>query len=240
MLEVIEKVSNDVLRLTKPELLVLFGSYFLLIAGAISLTILQTGGQPDWIFLLDWRAFAITVVICVVLGSIKPRSDTVHETTAERLAWATQYASYFLTFAIFGGLIFADDARSLGPLYALACDGYLFCSMAYLCYAALQQIRRINLRGTMPQSQDLRVTPLYTASMLITSLGSFIYLYTYAIPDSYGNCEGCDPIRVTDFAYSDIAKEALTHGLIMITACAGLLLLFRLLMWVASRRLKYQ
>lgn len=92
----------------------------------------------------------------------------------------------------------------------------------------------------MPQSQDLRVTPLYTASMLITSLGSFIYLYTYAIPDSYENCEGCDPIRVTDFAYSDIAKEALTHGLIMITACAGLLLLFRLLMWVASRRLKYQ
>ena len=142
----IEKVSNGLLRLTKPELLVLFGSYFLLFAGASSLTILQTGGQLDWIFFLDWRAFAITVVICVVLGSIKPRSDTVHETTAERLAWATQSASYFLTFAIFGGLIFADDARALGPLYALACDGYLFCSMAYLCHAALQQIRRINLK----------------------------------------------------------------------------------------------
>ena len=212
----IEKVSNGVLWLTKPELLVLFGSYVLLIAGGISLTILQTGGQLAWVFFVNWRAFAIAVVICVVLGSIKPRQDTVHETTAERIVWATQYASYFLTFAIFGGLIFADDARALGPLYALACEGYLFCSMAYLCYAALQQIRRINLKWTMPQSQDLRVTPLYIASMLITSLGSFIYLYTYAKPESYENCGGCDPIRLTDFAYADIAKEALTHGLIMI------------------------
>ena len=136
-MRVIDKVDNRLPKLSKPEWLVLFGSCFLLIAGAISLTILQTGGQLDWIFLFDWRAFAIAVAICVVLGSIKPHSVMVHETNAERLAWATQYASFFLTFAIFGGLIFADDARALGPLEALAIDGYLFCSMFYLCYAAL-------------------------------------------------------------------------------------------------------
>ncbi len=237
-MRVIDKVDNRLPKLSKPEWLVLFGSYFLLIAGAISLTLLQTGGQLNWTFIWNSRALAIAVVICVVLASIKPRSGMVAETNAERLAWGTQYASFFLTFAIFGGLIFADDAMALGPLYALASDGYLFCSMAYVCYAALQQIRRINLQWTMPQSQDLRVTPLYIASILITSLGSFIYLYTYAKPDSYENCEGCEVIRVTDLAYSDIAKEAVTHGLIMVTACIGLLLLFRLLMWVASRKQK--
>ena len=136
-MRVIDKVDNRLPKLLKPEWLVLFGSYFLLIAGAISLTFLQTGGHLVWIFLLDWRAFAIAVAICVVLGSIKPHSVMIHETNAERLAWATQYASFFLTFAIFGGLIFADDARALGPLMALAIDGYLFCSMFYLCYAAL-------------------------------------------------------------------------------------------------------
>ena len=90
----------------------------------------------------------------------------------------------------------------------------------------------------MPQSQDLRLPPLYIASILITSLGTFIYLYNYSVPDSYKKDAGSEFIRVTDFAYSDIAKEALTYGLTMVIACTGLLLLFRLLMWVASRKLK--
>ena len=90
----------------------------------------------------------------------------------------------------------------------------------------------------MPQSQDLRLPPLYLASILITSLGTFIYLNNYAVPDSYENDASSEFISVTDFAYSDIAKEALTHGFTMVTACTGLLLLFRLLMWVASRKLK--
>ena len=50
-------------------------------------------------------------MICVVLGGIKPRSDGLSETYIDRLAWATQYASYFLTFTIFGSLIFEDDAK---------------------------------------------------------------------------------------------------------------------------------
>lgn len=60
--------------LSKPEWLVVFGSAFLIIAGASSLTIFYTG-DVFWIFLWNWRALAITAVICVVLGGIKPRSD---------------------------------------------------------------------------------------------------------------------------------------------------------------------
>ena len=109
----------------------------------------------------NWRALAITAVICVVLGGIKPRSDGLSETYINRLAWATQYASYFLTFTIFGSLIFEDDAKAIGPLYVLATDSYLFCSMVYLSYAALQQTRRKNFKWDLNQAQGFRVAPLF-------------------------------------------------------------------------------
>ena len=51
--------------LSRTEWLVAFGSVFLIIAVAISLTLFYTG-EVFWIFLWNWPAFAIIAVICVV------------------------------------------------------------------------------------------------------------------------------------------------------------------------------
>lgn len=234
MLPADNQSNSRVGGLSKPEWLVAFGSVFLIIAVAISLTLFYTG-EVFWIFLWNWPAFAITAVICVVLGGIKPRSDGLSETYIDRLAWATQYASYFLTFTIFGSLIFEDDAQAIGPLYVLATDSYLFCSMLYLSYAALRQTRRKNFKWDLNQSQGFRVAPLFFGSSVITSLGTAHLIYLYTSPDSFEN-SSLPTATFADFVPFDIAQEGFTHGLVMATACTGLLLLSLLLIRMASKK----
>ena len=220
--------------LSRTEWLVALGSVFLILAVAISLTLFYTG-EVFWIFLWNWPAFAIIAMICVVLGGIKPRSDGFSETYIDRLAWATQYASYFLTFTVFGSLIFEDDAKAVGPLYVAATDGYLFCSMLYLSYAVLRQTRPKNLKWDLNQSKDLRVAPLFIGSSVITSLGTAHLIYLYTGPDSIEN-NSLPTVTFADFVPFDIAREGFTYGLVMVTACTGLLLLSLLLIRIASRK----
>ena len=132
-------------------------------------------------------------------------------------AWATQCASYFLTFTIFGSLIFEDDAKAIGPLYVLATDSYLFCSMLYLSYAELQQTRRKNFKWDLNQAQSFRVAPLFWT--IITSLGTAHLIYLYTSPDSIENL--CLPTATfADFVPFDIATEGFTTAL-QANACTG-------------------
>ena len=236
MLRVIHKVNNRVPKLSKLEWLAALGCFSLITSVLVGLTVMATDSLNYIIW--DERACTAAAAICVVLGSIKPRSNKMDETFADRFAWATQYASLFLIFTVIGSLIFEADLAEVGPLYSLGVHGYLFCSCIYIGHWLLQRISRNNSEGNPPSSQDFGVIPLYVASVLITSIGSFVFLNALAHPDSYENCEGCEPIKVTDFAFFDIASEAFTHGLITVIACLALLLICWLWIWTASNKHK--
>ena len=236
MLRVIDKVNNRVPKLSKLEWLAALGYFSLITSVIVGLTVIATDSLNFIIW--DPRACAAAAVICVVLGSIKPRPNKLDETFTDRFAWATQYASLFLIFTVIGSLIFEADLREVGPLYSLGVHGYLFCSCIYIGHWLLQRISRNNSEGNLSPSQDFGVIPLYVASVLITSIGSFVFLNALANPDSYENCEGCEPIKVTDFAFFDVASEAFTHGLITVIACLALLLFCWLWIWTASSKHK--
>ena len=241
-MRVIDNINNRLPKLSKLACLAALGYLSLITSVVVGLTVMATDSLNFIIW--DPRACTIAAVICVVLGSIKPRSNKLDETFADRFAWATQYASLFLTLTVIGSLIFERDLKEVGPLLSLALHGYLACSAFYIGHCLLQQISRNNSEENLPSSEDFGVVPLFIASFLITSLGSFVFLNILAKPDSYENCnptksvntEGCEPIRVTDFAFFDVASEAFTHGLITVIACLALLLICWLWIWTASRK----
>ena len=174
-MRVIDKVDYGLPRLSKLEWLVALGSSLLMLSAGMGLSLAQTGDFITF-FLWDLRSCAIALVICVVLGSIKPRSDKLSETFADRFAWAAQYASFFLTFTVIGSLIFERNLKEVGPLISLALNGYLFCSVFYIVHLLLKQIWRNNFEGNTPSSRDFGVVPLCIASVLIACLNSFALL----------------------------------------------------------------
>ena len=226
--------------LSKPEWLLLGLTLLILLCGVAGLSVIQIQ-EIDLRFLWDLRAILTSALVCIALASIKPRSFNKAETYGERLLWSAQYASFFLTFTIFGSVIFEDDAKAIGPMLALALHCYLYCSLAWICLAVIKLKRTYSFQPTPPATSGLKILPLFVGSCFsVVSFFTWLVFYVATATSETGDHSefAANVLSIKDVPLQVIGKEALAHGLITTTVCFAVLFSVVLTIKVISGSLK--
>ena len=225
MLPADNQANSRVGGLSKPEWLLLGLTLLILLCGVVGLSVIQIQ-EIDLRFLWDLTAILTSALVCIALASIKPRSFNKAETYGERLLWAAQYASFFLTFTIFGSVIFEDDAKAIGPMLALALHCYLYCSLAWICLAVIKLKRTYSLQPTPPATSGLKILPLFVGSCFsVVSFFTWLVFYVATATSETGDHSefAANVLSIKDVPLQVIGKEALSHGLITTTVCFAVL-----------------
>ncbi len=237
MLPADNQVNSRVGGLSNPEWLLLGLTVLILMCGVVGLSVIQIQ-EIGLSFFWNPKAILISVLVCIALASIKPRSANKAETYGERLLWAAKYETFFLTFSIGGSALFEENAKAIGPMLALALQCYLYCSAAWICFAVIRLRRTNSLPSTPVTTSDLKILPLFIASwfLVVSFCTVFFHLLAIEAGDNAEYARGVTSLK--DASLQEIGKEALAHGLITTTVCFAVLFGIVLTTRVTAGRLK--
>ena len=226
---------NRVKGLSKPEWVLLGLTLGLLMCGDIGFTAIQIREFRPFLPLGDWKSAVITALVCIALASVKPRSYVEVETVGERLLWAAKYAGFFLTFSMFGSAIFEENAKVIGPMLAVALNSYIYCSVAWICFATINLSKSQSHQSKSLATSGLKIIPIFIGSLsLVVTFCVWLVLYV-ATSETGDHAEfAARFMSVKDLPLQVIGKRALAHG--VSTTAVSLAVMFGLIFMIKTIR----
>ena len=218
------EANNRVKGLSKPEWVLLGLTLGLLICGDIGFTVIQIGEFYPFLTLGDWKSALITALVCVALASVKPRSYVEVETVGERLLWAAKYVGFFLTFSMFGSAIFEENAKAIGPMFSIAINSYIYCSAAWICFAAINLSKSQSSQSKSLATSGLKIIPIFIGSLfLVVAFCVWMVLYV-VISETGAHAEfAARFMSVEDLPLQVIGKRALAHAVGTTAVCLAVI-----------------